>query len=209
MTMYKNPVITIARQYGCEGHRVGEKVAEILGIPFYDKELISLAAEKSGYHPEALRQADEKAAGSLLYTLATGAGTLGGMMRHYDSPINDKLFIVQNDIIKELAEKEQCVIIGRCGDYALRDFENKVTVFIYGDLADRVRHISEVNQVSVSAAESLVAKEDKRRASYYNFYTGLKWGVPERYSICLNSSLLGIDGCAEMIVDLVNRISEK
>ncbi len=206
--MYKNPVITIARQYGCEGHRVGEKVAELLGIPFYDKELISLAAQKSGYHPEALKRADEKAAGSLLYTLATGASTLGGMIGHYDIPINDKLFIVQNDIIKELAQKEQCVIIGRCGDYALRNFDNKLTVFIYGDIKDRVRHIAEVEGVSEDVAENMVAKEDKRRASYYNFYTGLKWGVPERYSICLNSSLLGIDGCAEMIVDVVRRISE-
>lgn len=207
--MYKNPVITIARQYGCEGHRVGEKVAELLGVPFYDKELIELAAQKSGYHPEALKNADEKAAGSLLYTLATGAATLGGMFGHYDIPINDKLFIVQNDIIKELAEKEQCVIIGRCGDYALRNFENKLTVFIYGDLKDRVRHIAEIRGVSEDEAEVLVGKEDKRRASYYNFYTGLKWGVPERYSICLNSSLLGIDGCAEVIVDMVKRVSEK
>ena len=207
--MYKNPVVTIARQYGCEGHRVGERVAELLGISFYDKELITMAAEKSGFHPEALKQADEKAAGSFLYTLATGAATLGGMMRHYDIPINDKLFIVQNDIIKELAEKEQCVIIGRCGDYALRDFDNKITVFIYGDLEDRVKHIAEVEGVSQSVAESMVAKEDKRRASYYNFYTGWKWGVPERYSVCLNSSLLGIDGCAEMIVDLIKRVSEE
>ena len=205
--MYNKPVITIARQYGCEGHKIGEKVAEILNIPFYDKELIALAAQKSGYHPETLKHADEKASGSLLYTLATGATSLGGMIGHYDIPINDKLFIVQNDIIKELAEKEQCVIIGRCGDYALRNFVNKVTVFIYGDVRERVRHIAEVEGVSESVAEGMVAKEDKRRAGYYNFYTGLKWGVPERYSLSLNSSVLGIDGCAEMIVDAVLRIS--
>ena len=205
--MYKNPVITIARQYGSEGHRIGEKVAAHLGIPFYDKELISLAAQKSGYHPDALRQADEKAAGSLLYTLATGASALGGMMGHYDIPINDKLFIVQNDIIKELAEKEQCVIIGRCGDYALRNFDNKLTIFIYGDVKERIRHIAELEGVSEDAAENMVAKEDKRRASYYNFYTGLKWGVPERYSLCLNSSVLGVDGCAEVIVDVVHKLS--
>lgn len=205
--MYKNPVITIARQYGSEGHRIGEKVAACLGIPFYDKELISLAAQKSGYHPDALKQADEKAAGSLLYTLATGGSALGGMMGHYDIPINDKLFIVQNDIIKELAQKEQCVIIGRCGDYALRNFDNKLTVFIYGDVKERIRHIAEEEGVSEEAAENMIAKEDKRRASYYNFYTGLKWGVPERYSLCLNSSVLGVDGCAEVIVDVVRKLS--
>lgn len=204
--MYKNPVITIARQYGSDGHRIGEKVAERLNIPFYDKELIALAAQKSGYHPDALKHADEKAAGSLLYTLATGS-SLGSMIGHYDIPINDKLFIVQNDIIKELAEKEQCVIIGRCGDYALRNFENKVTVFICGDLQSRIRHISEVEGVSMDAAENMVAKEDKRRASYYNFYTGLKWGVPDRYTICLSSSVLGVDGCADVIVDVVKKLS--
>jgi len=203
----KNPVITIARQYGSEGHTIGEELAKRLGVPFYDKELIDLAAQKSGYHPDALKRADEKAAGSLLYTLATGATSLGSMIGHYDIPINDKLFIVQNDIIKELAEKEQCVIIGRCGDYALRNFENKVTVFICGNVETRVQHICDTLNVSKDAAESMIVKEDKRRASYYNFYTGQKWGVPDRYTLCLNSSVLGVDGCVEMIAAVVSRLS--
>ena len=203
----KNPVITIARQYGSEGHTIGEQLAKRLGVPFYDKELIDLAAQKSGYHPDALKRADEKAAGSLLYTLATGATSLGNMIGHYDIPINDKLFIVQNDVIKELAEKEQCVIIGRCGDYALRNFENKVTVFICGDVETRVKHICDTLGVTKDAAESMIAKEDKRRASYYNFYTGQKWGVPDRYTLCLNSSVLGVEGCVDVIADVVARLS--
>ena len=203
----KNPVITIARQYGSEGHTIGEQLAKRLGVPFYDKELIDLAAQKSGYHPDALKRADEKAAGSLLYTLATGATSLGNMIGHYDIPINDKLFIVQNDVIKELAEKEQCVIIGRCGDYALRNFENKVTVFICGDVETRVKHICDTLGVTKDVAESMIAKEDKRRASYYNFYTGQKWGVPDRYTLCLNSSVLGVEGCVDVIADVVARLS--
>lgn len=203
----KNPVITIARQYGSEGHTIGEQLAKRLGVPFYDKELIDLAAQKSGYHPDALKRADEKAAGSLLYTLATGATSLGSMIGHYDIPINDKLFIVQNDVIKELAEKEQCVIIGRCGDYALRNFDNKVTVFICGDTETRVKHICDTLGVTKDAAESMIAKEDKRRASYYNFYTGQKWGVPDRYTLCLNSSVLGVEGCVDVIADVVARLS--
>ena len=203
----KNPVITIARQYGSEGHTIGEQLAKRLGVPFYDKELIDLAAQKSGYHPDALKRADEKAAGSLLYTLATGATSLGSMIGHYDIPINDKLFIVQNDVIKELAEKEQCVIIGRCGDYALRNFENKVTVFICGDVETRVKHICDTLGVTKDAAESMIVKEDKRRASYYNFYTGQKWGVPDRYTLCLNSSVLGVEGCVDVIADVVARLS--
>ena len=203
----KNPVITIARQYGSEGHTIGEQLAKRLGVPFYDKELIDLAAQKSGYHPDALKRADEKAAGSLLYTLATGATSLGSMIGHYDIPINDKLFIVQNDVIKELAEKGQCVIIGRCGDYALRNFDNKVTVFICGDAETRVKHICDTLGVTKDAAESMIAKEDKRRASYYNFYTGQKWGVPDRYTLCLNSSVLGVEGCVDVIADVVARLS--
>ena len=205
--MLKNPIITIARQYGSGGSDVGKKVAEILGIKAYDKELIALAAEKSGYHPEMLKKADERAAGSLLYSLAVGASMAGGIAGHYDIPINDKLFLVQNDIIKELAEKEQCVIIGRCGDYALRNFENKVTVFICGDVETRVKHICDTLSVTKDAAESMIAKEDKRRASYYNFYTGQKWGVPDRYTLCLNSSVLGVEGCVDVIADVVARLS--
>ena len=205
--MFKNPVITIARQYGSGGYDVGERVAELLGIKAYDKELIALAAEKSGYHPDMLKKADERAAGSLLYSLAVGASVAGGIAGHYDIPINDKLFIVQNDVIKELAEKEQCVIIGRCGDYALRNFENKVTVFICGDVETRVKHICDTLGVTKDAAESMIAKEDKRRASYYNFYTGQKWGVPDRYTLCLNSSVLGVEGCVDVIADVVARLS--
>ena len=102
--MYKNPIITIARQYGSGGREIGEKLADLLGIKAYGRELIDMAAEKSGYHPEMLTKADERAAGSLLYSLAVGASMAGGIAGHYDIPINDKLFIVQNEIIKELNE---------------------------------------------------------------------------------------------------------
>ena len=151
--MHNNPVITIARQYGSGGREIGEKVAELLGIKAYGRELIDLAAEKSGYHPDMLHKADERAAGSLLYSLAVGASVAGGIAGHYDIPINDKLFIVQNDIIKELADKEQCVIIGRCGDYALRNYENKISVFIHADYDWRKKRVMERNGVSEKEAE--------------------------------------------------------
>ena len=197
--MHNNPVITIARQYGSGGREIGEKVAELLGIKAYGKELIDLAAEKSGYHPDMLQKADERAAGSLLYSLAVGASVAGGIAGHYDIPINDKLFIVQNDIIKELASKEQCIIIGRCGDYALRNFENKISVFIHADFDWRKKRIAEKNGVSEKEAENLIIKEDKFRANYYNFYTGHKWGASERYDATFNSSILGVDEIARII----------
>ena len=201
--MLKNPVITIARQFGSGGHEVGKKVAEKLGIKAYDKELILLAAEKSGYHPDMLSRADERAAGSLLYTLATGSSMFGGIHGNFDIPINDKLFIVQNDIIKELANEGQCVIIGRCGDYALRNFPNKLTFFIYADISFRVKRIMESRGVSESEATNIITKEDKKRYSYYNFYTGQKFGSVERYSAAFNTAVLGIDGAAEAIAALV------
>ena len=200
--MYNNPVITIARQYGSGGREIGEKVAELLGIKAYGRELIDMAAEKSGYHPEMLHKADERAAGSLLYSLAIGASLAGGIAGHYDIPINDKLFIVQNDIIKELAAKEQCIIIGRCGDYALRNFENKISVFIHADFDWRKKRIAEIKGISEKEAESLIVKEDKYRANYYNFYTGHKWGASERYDATFNSSILGVDEIARIIAEM-------
>lgn len=205
--MYKNPVITIARQYGSGGREIALKVAEILGIKAYGKELIELAAEKSGYHPEMLKKVDERAAGSLLYSLAMGSATSGGLAGHYDIPINDKLFIVQNEIINDLAKNEQCVIIGRCGDYALRDFPNKITVFIHADMDSRIERIMKINNVSKNEAESLIAKEDKRRANYYNFYTGKKWGTLDRYNLALNSSVIGIDESAKIIASIARDFS--
>ena len=205
--MYKNPVITIARQFGSGGHQVGKRLAELLDIPVYDKELIMLAAEKSGYHPDVLSKADEKAAGSLLYTLAIGSSRFGGFSGNYDIPINDKLFIVQNEIIQEVASKGQCVIVGRCGDYALRNFENKLSFFIYSDEAMRVGRIVESRGISESEAKSLIAKEDKKRAGYYNFYTGQKWGSMERYSASFNTAVLGIEGTAELIASIVRSMS--
>ena len=203
--MFQNPVITIARQYGSGGREIGEKVASLLGIPFYGKELIQLAAEKSGYHPDVLGKVDERAAGSLLYSLATGVGGFSG---GYDIPINDKLFIVQSDIIRELAAKEQCVIIGRCGDYALREFDNKISIFIYADLPSRIERICARQGVSASVAENMIVKEDKRRAGYYNFYTGQKWGAIDRYTASFNSGVLGVDKVAEIIADMVRYISK-
>ena len=205
--MHKNPVITIARQFGSGGHQIGKRVAELLGIPVYDKELILLAAEKSGYHPDVLAKADEKAAGSLLYTLAIGTSRMGGLSGNYDIPINDKLFIAQNEIIQDLAEKGQCVIVGRCGDYALRHFDNKFSVFIYADISMRAERIMESRGISEAEAKNLIAKEDKKRAGYYNFYTGQKWGSPERYGASFNTAVLGIDRTAEIIADMVRSFS--
>ena len=136
--MAKKLIITIARQYGSGGREIGERVAKLLDIPMYDKELIKDAAAKGSLNEEVLRTTDESAANSLLYTLAMGSNVLGATMQFgYKMPLNDKLFILQSEIIREYASEGSCVIIGRCADYVLRDEENVLKIFIYSDISNR------------------------------------------------------------------------
>ncbi len=206
--MDKKVIITIARQYGSGGREIGETVAEKLGIPLYDKELIAEAASKGKLDEGVLRHADESAANSLLYTLAMGSNILGATMQFgYKMPLNDKLFILQSDVIKECAAKGSCVIIGRCADYVLRDEKNLLRVFIYGDIDHRQQRIKERHpEVKPSQIIDVINKTDKRRASYYNFYTGNKWGKYDNYDIAINSSTLGIDGTAEIIFEYAKKM---
>ena len=202
-------IITIARQYGSGGREIGEKVAEKLGIKLYDKELITHAATKGSLDENVTKLADESAANSLLYTLAMGSNVLGTTMHFgYKMPLNDKLFILQSEVIKECAKKESCVIIGRCADYVLRNEENLFRIFIYGDLDHRHQRVAKRHpELKSSQIIDVINKTDKRRSSYYNFYTGNKWGKYDNYDIAINSSTLGIDGTAELICACVkNRV---
>jgi cytidylate kinase len=208
--MAKKIVITIARQYGSGGREIGEKVAAQLGIPLYDKELITDAASKGSLDSDVLKNIDESAANSLLYTLAMGSNVLGGAMHFgYKMPLNDKLFILQSELIKEYA-KDSCVIIGRCSDYVLRDTPGVLRLFIYGDLDHRKARIAERHpEVKSSQVIDVINKTDRRRASYYNFYTGNKWGKYDNYDMAINSSTLGIEGAAQMISRCAMRLLEE
>ncbi len=200
-----NLVITIARQYGSGGREIGVRVAELLGIKAYNKELITMAAQKSGIAADVAGKVDERATSSLLYTLAMGSSSYGSINVGYDVPVNDKLFIAQSDVIKELAENEDCVIVGRCADYVLRDHAKRISFFIYADHETRVRRIMNRQGVSENEARELIKKTDRRRANYYNFYTGRKWGKYDHYSVSIDSSLLGIEGTARVIADIAKR----
>ncbi len=193
--------ITIARQYGSGGREIGERVAAALGIKQYDKELITMAANKGDLDEELLQKADETAANSLLYTLAMGSNLFGsGMAFGYKPPLNDKLFLLQSEVIRDIANRENCVIIGRCADYVLRDHKRKLRVFIFGDLPHRrERVIARHEGVTESQAVDIINKTDRRRASYYNFYTGNKWGKYDNYDLVINSSTLGIEHTADLI----------
>ena len=210
-TMAKKIVITIARQYGSGGREIGEKVAEMLGIPIFDKQLITDAAAKGNLNEEVIKKTDESAANSLLYTLAMGSNVVGTSMHFgYKMPINDKLFILQSEVIKSYAKEGSCIIIGRCSDYVLREEENVFRLFIYGDLEHRKERVqSRHPELKSSQIIDVINKTDKRRASYYNFYTGNKWGRYDNYDMAINSSTLGIDETAELIAACARKLMEE
>lgn len=208
--MSKKVIITIARQYGSGGREIGERVAKILNIPIYDKELIKAAAARGELNEEVIRDADESAANSLLYTLAMGSNVLGTTMHFgYKMPINDKLFILQSEVIKDYAKEGSCIVIGRCADYVLREEPGIFRIFIYGDLDHRQARIRERHpEIKTSQIIDVINKTDKRRASYYNFYTGNKWGKYDNYDMAINSSTLGIEGSALLIAASAMKLME-
>ena len=201
--------ITIGRQFGSGGREIGTRVGELLGIKVYDKELLTMAAEKKGINPDYLRRVDEKAANSLLYTLAMGGSLYGARHLGVDVPINDQLFIAQTEIIKEVAEADSAIFIGRCADYILRNHPHRLSFFIYSDFEARVHRIAKRHEISNKEAEALINKTDKKRINYYNFYTGKKWGKFENYHMSLDSSLLGVEGTAQMIAQLIKIYASK
>ena len=204
-------IITITRQFGSGGHEIGEALAKKLEIPFYDKELISLAAKESGISPEVFDEVDEKATNSLLYSLSVGLYNYGnGFSSMGDLPVNDRLYILQHKIIKELAEKENFVVVGRCADYVLRDNPNIVKVFIYADIDSRIKRVlARHDDIDPAKAKQAVLKVDKVRSNYYGFYSGQKWGQPENYDLCINSSHLTMEQAVDVIMDYIDVINKK
>lgn len=197
-------IITIGRQFGSGGRSIGQKIAEKLDIHFYDKELISIAAKESGTDPEIFKDVDEKAANSLLYSLSTGMYGFGsGFSAMGDLPVNDKLYLLQHKIIKEIAEKESCVIVGRCADYVLRENPDCVNIFIYADMAFRKEQSVKKHGIDEARAEHIINKTDKSRANYYSFYSGQKWGMAENYDLCINSSKLSENKIVDLIIDYI------
>ena len=201
-------IITIARQFGSGGREIGERIAAALGFPLIDKELIKDAAAKGELNEDIIKSADESAANSLLYTLAMGSNVLGTTIHFgYKMPINDKLFILQSEAIKEYAAKGSCVIIGRCADYVLREEPNLFRIFIYGDIDHRQERVKQRHpEIKSSQIIDVISKTDKRRASYYNFYTGNKWGKFDNYDMAINSSTFGIEETARIITAAIQKL---
>lgn len=202
-------IITIARQFGSGGRAIGQKLAKKLGIDFYDKELISLAAKESGINPEVFESVDEKAANSLLYSLSMGLYSFSsGFSAMGDLPVNDKLYILQHKIIRDLAAKGPCVIVGRCADYILKDHDRCISVFIHANMEYRKTRAVEVHNIDKDRAEHIINRTDKSRANYYSFYSGQKWGLAENYNLCVDSSKLSEDQIVDLIISYLE-IKEK
>ncbi|HOE84599.1 MAG TPA: cytidylate kinase-like family protein [Sphaerochaeta sp.] len=200
--MSTETVFTIGRQFGSGGRKIGKTLAEKLGIPFYDKELIAISARDSGLSEELFHNADEKATSSIFYSLVMGNYPMAsGALGVTEMPLNDQLFLIQSKTIKRLAGLGPCVIVGRCADYILREQANVLNIFIHAKLADRVKRATEVYEVAVGKAEDVCLKADKQRANFYNYYSDRKWGMCRTYDLSLDSGMLGIDGCVDVIVE--------
>lgn len=197
-------IITIGRQFGSAGREIGRKVAKDLGIKLYDREMLDCAAKESGICQELFETHDEKPTNSFLYSLVMDTYSLGYTAGSYsDMPINHKVFLAQFDAIKKIADEGPCILVGRCADYALEEYDNVLRLFVYADMDTRIRRIARIYDLTDAKAKDMIMKTDKKRASYYNYYSNKKWGASESYDASICSSMLGIDGTAEFIKNLV------
>ena len=197
-------IITIGRQFGSAGREIGRKVAKDLGIKLYDREMLDRAAKESGICQELFETHDEKPTNSFLYSLVMDTYSLGYTAgSHSDMPINHKVFLAQFDAIKKIADEGPCILVGRCADYALEEYDNVLRLFVYADMDTRIRRIARIYDLTDAKAKDMIMKTDKKRASYYNYYSNKKWGASESYDSSICSSMLGIDGTAEFIKNLV------
>ena len=204
-----NTIITIGRQAGSGGREIGEKLAKHFGIPFFDIELLSRAAKESGFCEEMIQMHDEKPTNSFLYNLVMDTYSFGyNTSTFVDMPISHKVFLAQFDTVKKIADEGPCVIVGRCADYALSDYDNVLKLFIYGNDEDRCKRLMNRFKLEEKEATDLMNKTDKKRSSYYNYYSSKKWGHAESYDLCINSSLLGIDKTVNLIVQAVEEFEK-
>lgn len=196
VSMDKKFVITVGRQYGSGGRELGKMLSEIFGIGYYDKELISEAARRSGLADETFRMNEDRPLGGLLHALSMGYNFSGGFSQ-------ESIFKIQTDTIYDIASKESCVIVGRCADYVLRDNPRCINLFIYANAAQRAERVARRRGITEREAADLISKTDKSRASYYNFYTDKQWGYSTSYHLCVDSSILGLEKTAQHIASFI------
>ena len=201
-------IITIGREYGSGGREIGELVARQLGIAFYDKKLINLAAEKSGLSREFIENNEQRERGGFLQGMAASSVYHGGFFAMRHAPLTENIFLAQAQVIRDIAAKESAVLVGRCADYILAERPNTINVFIHAPIPVRVNRIMALYQLDEASALKAIATSDKERGNHYFRYTDQKWGKAQHYDLCVNSALMGVEKTAEMLADLA-RIEER
>ena len=202
--MKQYPMITISRQYGTDGHQIAKFLAEKLGIPFYDKDLITIASRETRFAEKAFEEAEKTATTSLGYILSNRSNrSLYGM------PLNDQLIMVQSGIMRTIADQGPAVIVGRCADYVLSGYKPTIDIFLQASTEARTKTVMERENVSKKEAQARIARLDKSRATYYNYYTDRKWSDLNNYDIALNVSHLTAEEAAGLLATFINQVVEK
>lgn len=199
----KNPlIITIGREYGSGGRQIGQALAKRLGISYYDKEIITLAAQKSGLSDEFIANNELRVRSGLMQNLAASASYHNGFFAQQYLPLSENIFIAQAQVIRDIAARESAVIVGRCADYILEGRENTINVFVHAPMEARVKRIMALHNIDEAAAMKEISRSDKERGNHYFRYTDMKWGKAQNYDICVNSALMGVEKTAEMLAKL-------
>ena len=196
-------LVTISREYGSGGRLIGRMVAEKMNIPFYDKEIIDLAVEKSGLSREVIETAELRAKSSLSYSFSS-AMSFGEGFTSEPMSMNEKLFITQFDIIRQIGETNEGVIIGRCADYVLKDLPGVTNIFIYAELEDRIDRAVNSYGDDPKKVRNIIRDYDRARANYYNYHTSQKWGAYSNYNLSINTSYITDEKAADLIVEFMN-----
>ena len=196
----KKKIVTISRQYGSGGRYIGENLAKAMGVPCYDEKLIDMVAKESGFAQSFVAEKGERMTGSLLFNIASSLSFANNVFSTNNGvTLPDEIYFTQNRIIKELADKGPCVIVGRCADYILREREDCLNVFIFADNESKIERAEKYFNITREEAPAVLKKKDKARANHYKYYTDQEWGMASNYDLCLNSGLIGIEGCVKAI----------
>ena len=200
----KHIIVNVGRQVGAGGQEIGRMLAQDFDAKFYDRELLNLAAKESGFSEKFFKQNDEKK-GFLRGLFNVQSPHLTGGSLYGSNFSQDSLFQFQSDAIRKAAAEDSCVFVGRCADYILRDFENVVNIFITASMDFRVDVVSKVKQLDAEHARKLIEHVESRRAQYYNYYTGKRWGAAESYDLCIDASILGLEETEKLIADFIRK----
>lgn len=200
----KKKIVTISRQYGSGGRYIGENLAKAMGVPCYDEKLIDMVAKESGFAQSFVAEKGERMTGSLLFNIASSLSFANNVFSTNNGvTLQDEIYFTQNRIIKELADKGPCVIVGRCADYILREREDCLNVFIFADNESKIERAEKYFNITREEAPAVLKKKDKARANHYKYYTDQEWGMASNYDLCLNSGLIGIEGCVKAIQQIL------